>query len=291
MSFLEKLKSIKVWRSGDHRAPHKPLLILLALAKFLNHVNQIPYKEIKEKLSELLNNFGPPNAKGPHYPFWRLKNDGIWSLSNTENIKENPSGDVSDKTLLENNVSGSFTTEILTELKNSPTIVNESILFLLENNFPETLHNDILMALGIELNQPRLVDSKSIRDPKFREKILVAYNYMCAICKFDLRLNLIPIALEAAHIKWHMAGGPDKEINGLALCVMHHKLFDRGAFTLNENLCVQISGKISGQNGLDEFLFKYENKPIHLPRKQLYRPSEQFIQWHCKEVFHDYKIN
>jgi HNH endonuclease len=38
--------------------------------------------------------------------------------------------------------------------------------------------------------------------------------------------------LEAAHIKWFQARGPDVVQNGLALCSLHHKIFDLGAFTV-----------------------------------------------------------
>jgi hypothetical protein len=34
-------------------------------------------------------------------------------------------------------------------------------------------------------------------------------------------------------IRWHQGGGPDEESNGFALCVLHHKTFDLGAFTVN----------------------------------------------------------
>ncbi len=40
------------------------------------------------------------------------------------------------------------------------------------------------------------------------------------------------IGLEAAHIKWFPAHGPDVVPNGLALCSVHHKIFDLGAFTV-----------------------------------------------------------
>src|SRR5436189_6378643 len=43
-----------------------------------------------------------------------------------------------------------------------------------------------------------------------------------------------PLLVLYAHIRWHQAGGPDIENNGLALCVLHHKTFDLGAFTLSE---------------------------------------------------------
>jgi putative restriction endonuclease len=77
---VKRFKSLAVWKSGDRRAPHKPLLILLALGYLQNEDRRLlPYKEIDPKLEELLTEFGTPrNAKNTHYPFWRLKNDVIW---------------------------------------------------------------------------------------------------------------------------------------------------------------------------------------------------------------------
>ncbi len=49
------------------------------------------------------------------------------------------------------------------------------------------------------------------------------------------------MAIEAAHIKWHQAGGPDIEQNGIALCSMHHKLFDRGVFTITNTMKLQVA--------------------------------------------------
>jgi putative restriction endonuclease len=70
-------------------------------------------------------------------------------------------------------------------------------------------------------------------DPQFRLRVLTAYEYRCAVCGFDVRLGSVSIALDAAHIRWHQAGGPELERNGLALCVLHHKTFDLGALTVN----------------------------------------------------------
>ena len=38
--------------------------------------------------------------------------------------------------------------------------------------------------------------------------------------------------MTAAHIKWFQARGQDVVPNGLALCSLHHKIFDLGAFTV-----------------------------------------------------------
>jgi putative restriction endonuclease len=54
-----------------------------------------------------------------------------------------------------------------------------------------------------------------------------------AVTGWDLRISNANAGLEAAHIKWHTAGGPSVEANGIALNSLHHKLFDLGAFTLS----------------------------------------------------------
>ena len=99
-----------------------------------------------------------------------------------------------------------------------------------------------------------------------------------------------PIALEAAHIKWHNAGGPDVEINGLALCSLHHKLFDRGAFTISDDYEIMVSDRVFGTCGFDEWLMNYHGKRINSPQRKNYLPNTEFCKWHIKEVFHgDYR--
>jgi putative restriction endonuclease len=94
---------------------------------------------------------------------------------------------------------------------------------LLESHFQPSYHQDLLSAVGLEL------DAKGKkRDPKFRQRVLIAYEYRCAVCGLDVRLGSVSIALDAAHIKWVQANGPCTEDNGLALCCLHYKTFDLG---------------------------------------------------------------
>ena len=87
------------------------------------------------------------------------------------------------------------------------------------------------------------------RNPQFRRRVLVAYEYRCAVCGFDVRLGSVSIALNAAHIRWFQAGGPDEESNGLALCVLHHKTFDLGAFTVRPDGVLLVSDQAHGTEG------------------------------------------
>ena len=158
--------------------------------------------------------------------------------------------------------------------------MREIVQDLLNANFPESIHQDILDAVGIEFAvETRLVVARS------PERILRAYEYSCAICGFDVRLGSIPVALEAAHIKWHQAGGPDEECNGLALCTLHHKLFDRGVFTLSNSMSIIVSEAANGTRGFQEWVVAFHGQAIRPPQRQTYYPDENWVAWHVREVF------
>jgi len=275
----EKINNISIWKRGDERAPHKPLLILLALARLKNkgeHVLQ--YSEVKDKLKQLLVEFGPSRKSyQPNHPFVRLKNDGIWNLSHS--ISHD---DISESWLINNSVAGGFTGEVISLLDGNDKLIQEIAEIVLHNHFPETIHEDILSAIGLDFDQK----VKKYRDPAFRERILSAYEYSCAVCGFNVRLGNNLIAVDAAHIKWHQAGGPDSENNGIALCSMHHKLFDRGVFTITPSRILLVSEKAHGNKGFNEWLMRYHGSEVRAPINPEYYPKDSYTNWHVREVFH-----
>src|SRR5690606_1394036 len=123
------------------------------------------------------------------------------------------------------------------------------------------------------------------RDPRFRDRVLVAYGYRCAVCGFDARLPLAPVGIEAAHIRWVQASGPDTVPNGLALCSLHHKLFDRGAFTVGDSGEIRVSRLASGGEATHRWLLDVDGKPVGAPRAPDDTPDPQFLAWHRKEVY------
>lgn len=214
-----------MWARGDQRAPHKPLLILYALGRILRgEPRMVLYGEARENLKMLLSEFGPPRTTSPIYPFYHLQSDGIWQLNSKDFSlsKLRPTEGI----FISREVSGGFTREVYSLLRQNPAIVRDMARNLLEQNFPETLHDDILSMVGITLDN----QSQTNRDPRFRERILKAYGYSCAICGFDVRIGQNLVAIEAAHIKWHQAGGPDTEGNGVAICII--------SFTIGELLAL-----------------------------------------------------
>jgi putative restriction endonuclease len=146
---------------------------------------------------------------------------------------------------------------------------------------PKNVHQDILNAVGLDFT----IYTKKKRDPEFREKILRAYGYSCAVCGFNVRLAVALVGVEAAHIKWHQAGGPDTEENGIALCSMHHKLFDRGVFTLTPERKMVVSQDAHGTHGFEEWLMRFNGRVVQEPIQPYYYPDHLFLDWHAREVF------
>ena len=174
-----------------------------------------------------------------------------------------------------------FSPEVQAALAVDPGLADTIATRILDQHFLESLHPDILNAVGISL-ETALIRRK--RDPAFRHRVLKAYEYRCAVCGFDVRLGSVSIALDAAHIRWHQAGGPETEDNGFALCVLHHKTFDLGAFTVLEGI-VLVSDQANGTTGFQEALMAHHCKPIRDAQHPDWRPEPKHLDWHGREVF------
>lgn len=282
-----RFSNLTVWKRGDQRAPHKPLLLLYALGRcYHDDRRMLPYLEIDQRLGHLLKDFGPPRKRiHPEYPFWRLQNDDLWVIPDADVLvrrKSNTDAKLSE--LKSKNVEGGFPDPVYRFLRHRPDLVGELAHRLLDAHFPASLHDDILGAVGLDLG-PAHRPEQSARDPEFRDRVLRAYAYRCAVCGYDVQLDSRPVGLEAAHVKWHQAGGPDVEENGIALCVLHHKLLDRGAWRLTDDHQLVVSERVHGSAGLSEWLLRYHGEPVTRPVRPAYQVHPDFVQWHAREVF------
>lgn len=289
MDVVQRFRDLHVWQRGSERAPHKPLLALLALAELSRGHQALPFVECEPKLTELLREFGP-TRKSHHaeYPFWRLQKDGIWEVRFSGELRTRVGHDDPSRTFLRGSGAvGEFPAEIRQALLGQPGAIAGAAREILADNFPETLHQDILDAIGLQLDvegDPAAV-ARRRRDPNFRTAVLVAYGYRCATCGLDLRLGNITVGLEAAHVMWHQARGPDVVPNGLSLCSLHHKLFDFGAFTLDDDYRLLVSEHVNGSGALEEVLMRHHGRRITLPKRTEDAPRPEYLQWHQREVF------
>lgn len=283
-------------------APHKPLLLLMALARLQQgQPRQFSFKTVEPELKQLLTEFGPSNAPNTrHLPFWHLHTDEqgkLWELRLPAELQQHPRGTAPGLTVMRrDDLSAGLSAEVEQGLRAHPGLVVEIARGLLQDSFPETLHEDIAQAVGLDLTETAQAardgedtfsySQRRQRNKAFRDRVLRAYEYRCCVCGFDLRLGHMPAGLEAAHIHWHTVGGPDIEPNGLSLCALHHKLFDLGAFTLEpSSLRIVFSEHaMSGGRGMTGEL-RHHGQDLLRPVSIDAAPGARFLQWNWRNVF------
>lgn len=273
--------------AGGRRAPHKPLLLLYALARFADGEKRLRYNEVETRVRGLIRDFGPAAASDRvHYPFWRLQGDRLWVVE--EPLVTNAAGDVRRTELVDRDSVGRFSDEVAEVFHAEPGLVGELLGRLLAREFTEAYDDEILTAIGFD-PAARETAPKRRRDPAFRRRVLEAYEYRCAVCGFSAHVGDAHVGLDAAHVKWHQYGGPDEVKNGLALCALHHRLLDRGAFTVaassSRERVVAVSEAARGNEGFERWMLAYHGRTIASPVRSEYRVAEPMTAWHAREVF------
>lgn len=297
---LNRFSKLTQWNRNGSRAPHKPLLALWAISRCLAGKPRLASFEVVDgALAGLLKSFAPRRKGKPDTqdPFWRMRNDGVWEIPREDSMPPRPGKKAYRKDLFSKDIHGGLFEADYDALRKNPALAWRLADLLLDAHFPETLHDAILRATGIDSTAlvhqdvPSSSDDfvysrRRRRDSRFRHVVLDAYGNQCAVCCFAVRDGPTPYALEAAHIKWHRARGPDKVSNGLALCALHHELFDRGAFTLlPRDYRVAVANVASG-DGFDEWLGRFDgHRLLVTPSDDRHLPEPKFLAWHSRWVF------
>jgi putative restriction endonuclease len=94
---LRAVESVRRAQSEGRYAPHKPLLLLLALARAQRGEGRLmTLAEVAPKLKEMLQAFAPSrSANRSHYPYWHLRGDAgraLWQVSGPESLLARPAG-------------------------------------------------------------------------------------------------------------------------------------------------------------------------------------------------------
>ena len=234
-ALLSKFKGLSIWTRGPERAPHKPLLILVALARIqAGYPRMTPFIELEQPLRDLLRDFGPPRvAHHPEYPFWRLQRDQLWVVEGPSELKRRQSN--TDPLLTElrkDGVVGGFPEKIHQCLSDRPELLREIAYCLLESHFPNSMHEAIANSAGLNLDSRiRSVN----RDRRFRLEVISAWQHRGGFCGYNVKLDHTDLGLEAAHIMWVQAGGAEVLDNGIvaALHTIRRLIEVPSALTMN----------------------------------------------------------
>lgn len=290
-----RFENLRVWSRYGIRAPHKPMLAIWAIGRCLNNEPRLAlFDTIHAELTRLIQLFGPHRGRvRTEYPFSRMQRDNVWEIDKPDDVWSKTSRHVLVSRLRELEIRGGLLESDYKTLQDDPNLAWGIVLSLLESHFPASLHDDILEATGFH-DVPFVDDDQMVeltirrrrRDGAFRARVLSAYDGRCSVCELSLELQEHTVGLEAAHIHWHAYGGTSEIRNGLALCVLHHKLFDLGSFTVGEDLRVLVSRYLTG-HGKDLAIGQYEGERLYLPPglERGHLPAPEYLDWHQRQVF------
>lgn len=294
VDWLARVLGIRRWSANGERAPHKPLLLLFALGRLrATGSSSMHYADVEGDLQRLLVEWGPPRPTKPSYPFRRLQNDGLWLVIT-------PSGDDpgdAAASLRRADAAGQLAPDFEAAMRDDPALLVAIARGLLEQSWPETLHHEIAQSVGLDLDAAEIdlarararalgEEARRRRDPSFRERVLVAYEYRCAFCGYDGRLGTGAVALDAAHIRWWAMEGPDTVDNAVCLCSMHHRLLDLGVLGITAEHEIAVSKHFVGHGtAARQLVTNLAGAPVGEPQPGEPAPGRTHLAWHAEQVF------
>lgn len=164
-------------------------------------------------------------------------------------------------------------------------LVSESENLLRKLQAPPSIPDgEEIIAIKIPAGETEreILTKQRIYQDFFRRSVLSSHNNRCCISAVE-----IPQLLVAGHIiPWSASKehrlNPE---NGMALCVLFDKAFDRGLMTIDEKLEVVYSKLIkkSPSDFVKSSLLPYEGRKITLPSR--FCPRQEFFKWHRDNLF------
>lgn len=141
---------LKVWKRRGIRAPHKPLLMLVALRAALEDGDRLlPFHQWDQRLRPLLRKYTTSKSLHTEYPFWRLQKDGIWEVPDVNALIRRRSNDDPLKSeLIKKSIQGGFTANMFHALTEDVAFRSEFITAMLRY-FPELVHKELLRDLNL----------------------------------------------------------------------------------------------------------------------------------------------
>ena len=151
--------------------------------------------------------------------------------------------------------------EIFEEVTENPDEVNDSVI----SNVTEVRQTTVISV------------KKKIRDNSFKSRVLISYSNRCSFCGVQLKL------IDAAHIVPVQHDGTDETSNGISLCALHHRAYDRNLVSFNSDYQIIYNSKqfdklkeIGLDSGADKFINDLR-AVIHLPPAITDRPHVDYI--------------
>src|SRR5258708_17900433 len=138
MEWLQRIARIRRRTRGGERDPDKAVLLLYAFG-LLNRqgFQTLRFREIEERFTQLLGEFGPPKPVNAGNPFHNLTGDGLWEvLTAAGGASPRPDG----RALRAHHAAGRLVPPFPEQLLADPQLFAPAVRVLLDIPFEPSLH-------------------------------------------------------------------------------------------------------------------------------------------------------
>lgn len=88
-------------------------------------------------------------------------------------------------------------------------------------------------------------------------------------------------------MRWWAFDGPDTVDNGLCLCSLHHKLFDKGVLGIGDGHRILVSQRFIGHSSAaHDHVTALAGRPLLGPQPGIRPVAAAHRAWHTGQVFH-----
>lgn len=129
--------------------------------------------------------------------------------------------------------------EHLAALHDTGAVAAEAAILERISEDPEAVADSEIDATVAPARRMEILETRrAARDAQFRRKVLSAYGHRCAVCGVQLRL------LDAAHVlPVDQPGSTDDTNNGVSLCALHHRAYDRALIAFDPDYIIHVNTK------------------------------------------------
>jgi len=294
----------------DHRAPHKPFLLLsimdlIAQGQITSNFIE-PSLDLVETWNTYYSSIMPLGSKtSMAYPFSRLKTDGFWQRLPKQGYDPETEYNIKSMNRLREVYYGAKMDNELFQYLCDPE-TREQLRFVLIRTYFAPEIQPILMEQGrvnfeaYRYSEELLKEAKEgardwdgqeepekrkARDQGFRKAIVTLYEHRCAMCGIRMLTPEGHTVVEAAHVKPWSESHDDMPTNGMALCRLCHWSFDEGLMSVGKKYEVLVSKRVQVEQNLPGHILTLRDRSIFTPEEDKFWPAQKNLGFHRRNYF------
>ena len=297
-----------------HRAPHKPFLLLSIMDLVANNRANSSFFALDAELIDTFDLYweqiiGKDRESNILMPFYHMTSEGWWHLVATPGMDQAlaAGGRIKSFRQFHQVALGAKLNDDLFTLLSAPDTRDTLRRVLIDKYFTPDIRAEVVKVGRITsesfeysrelidrvkgrftLKEVPATDNMYLSESRsvgFRRVVVDAYKHTCSFCGIRVVTPDGHTAVAAAHIvPWSHSHINDPR-NGIALCGLHHWVFDQGLVCVGADYRLQISPVVISEENFAPLIVALDGKEMHLPDAQPLWPAKSALRWHIDNIF------